>query len=92
MGRCGPGRRPGGIETGRRDGIRERGSGDERLRAYGEARVCAGIIGHVDLTIGGAAREVLEAHTAAGGGRFRGIRPTARRLERRSRRARDAQP
>src|ERR1700687_4710566 len=28
---------------------------------YGEARACAGIVGHVDLTAGGAAREVLEA-------------------------------
>lgn len=35
---------------------------------------CAAIIGHVDLRIGAAARDVLEAHVAAGGGRFRGIR------------------
>ena len=37
-------------------------------------RAAAGIIGHVDLTIGERAREVLEAQIAAGGGRFRGIR------------------
>ncbi len=43
---------------------------------YGPARVCAGIVGHVDLTLGEAAREVLEAHIRAGGGRFRGIRHT----------------
>lgn len=42
--------------------------------AYGPARACAAIIGRVDLTIGARAREVLEAHIAAGGGRFRGIR------------------
>ena len=41
---------------------------------YGAARPCAGIVGHVDLTIGAAASGVLEAHIAAGGGRFRGIR------------------
>jgi len=41
---------------------------------YGPAMVCAGIVGHVDLTLGAAAREVLEAHIRAGGGRFRGIR------------------
>jgi predicted TIM-barrel fold metal-dependent hydrolase len=41
---------------------------------YGEARACAGIVGHVDLTIGERAVEVLEAHIAAGGGRFRGVR------------------
>ncbi len=41
---------------------------------YGPTKVCAGIVGHVDLMIGGAAREVLEAHIQAGGGRFRGIR------------------
>lgn len=41
---------------------------------YGPTKVCAGIVGHVDLRIGAAAREVLEAHIRAGGGRFRGIR------------------
>ncbi|MDQ0464280.1 putative TIM-barrel fold metal-dependent hydrolase [Caulobacter ginsengisoli] len=44
---------------------------------YGPVRACAGIVGHVDLTIGAKAREVLEAHIAAGGGRFRGIRQSA---------------
>ena len=44
---------------------------------YGEARACAGIVGHADLTAGSAVREVLEAHIAAGGGRFRGIRQSA---------------
>ena len=41
---------------------------------YGPARVCAGIVGHADLTLGERVQEVLEAHLAAGGGRFRGIR------------------
>ena len=42
---------------------------------YGEGRACAGIVGHVDLTFGGAvARDVLEAHLAAAPERFKGIR------------------
>lgn len=45
--------------------------------AYGPARACAGIVGRVDLRIGARARDVLEAHLAAGGGRFRGVRNNA---------------
>ena len=41
---------------------------------YGPARPCAGIVGHADLTLGDAVAEVLEAHVAAGGGRFKGVR------------------
>jgi predicted TIM-barrel fold metal-dependent hydrolase len=41
---------------------------------YGKARIAAGIVGTVDLRIGDAAADVLDAHIAAGGGRFRGIR------------------
>jgi predicted TIM-barrel fold metal-dependent hydrolase len=41
---------------------------------YGAAKICDGIVGHVDLRLGGRAGEVLEAHIRAGGGRFRGIR------------------
>lgn len=41
---------------------------------YGPARACAGIVGTVDLMLGDKARAVLEAHLAAAGGRFRGIR------------------
>ncbi len=41
---------------------------------YGPSKICAGIVGHADLRLGGKAREVLEAHIRAGGGRFRGIR------------------
>src|SRR3954467_3618618 len=41
---------------------------------YGRAAICAGIVGHANLLPGEAARPVLEAEIAAGGGRFRGIR------------------
>ncbi len=41
---------------------------------YGAARACAGIVGFADLCLGAAVEEVLEAHLALGGGRFRGIR------------------
>jgi predicted TIM-barrel fold metal-dependent hydrolase len=41
---------------------------------YGAAAICAGIVSHVNLLTGDAARGVLEAEIAAGGGRFRGIR------------------
>ena len=44
---------------------------------YGDVRVCAGIVGHADLTRGQAAGAVLDAHIAAGNGRFRGIRHSA---------------
>ena len=44
---------------------------------YGDVRACAGIVGHADLKLGAAVRTVLEAHLAAGGGRFRGIRQSA---------------
>jgi len=44
---------------------------------YGNARVCDGIVGHVDLRIGARAKAVLEAHVRAGGDRFRGIRHSA---------------
>src|SRR5262249_29675263 len=45
--------------------------------AYGPIRVAAGIIGFADLTLGAKVEEVLAAHIAAGGGRFRGIRHAA---------------
>ena len=44
---------------------------------YGDVRVCAGIVGFADLTRGQAAGAVLDAHLAAGNGRFRGIRHIA---------------
>jgi predicted TIM-barrel fold metal-dependent hydrolase len=44
---------------------------------HGDVRVCAGIVGMADLTLGAAVRPVLEAHIRAGGDRFRGIRHSA---------------
>ena len=44
---------------------------------YGETRACAGIVGHVDLTLGDRAAAVLEAHLARAPERFRGIRHSA---------------
>lgn len=44
---------------------------------YGGRRICAGIIGYGDLTLGDELAPVLDAHVAAGGGRFRGIRQIA---------------
>jgi L-fuconolactonase len=41
---------------------------------YGNSRLCAGIVGHADLTLGDAVKPVLEALIAAGNGRLRGIR------------------
>lgn len=41
---------------------------------FGETKTCAGIIGAVDFSMGDAAREVLDAHIAAGNGRYRGAR------------------
>lgn len=44
---------------------------------YGPTRVAAGIVSLADLTLGGRVEDVLRAHIAAGGGRFRGIRHAA---------------
>ncbi len=39
-----------------------------------DRRICAGIVGYANLTIGAAVGEVLDAHLRAGGKRFKGIR------------------
>ena len=44
---------------------------------HGAARVCQGIVGAADLTLGARLRPVLEAHLEAGQGRFRGVRASA---------------
>jgi predicted TIM-barrel fold metal-dependent hydrolase len=44
---------------------------------YGDIRACAGIVSRADFTMGDGVTEVLEAHIAAGGGRFRGVRQSA---------------
>ena len=41
---------------------------------FGALRACAGIVGHADCKLGDRIDPVLEAHIAAGGGRFKGIR------------------
>ena len=46
----------------------------EAQRRKTHANICAGIVGFADLRLGDAVDEVLEAHTVAGAGRFRGIR------------------
>ena len=69
--------RAGGPEALRPVGEVEFADGAAAMSAsggYGPARVCAGIVGHANLLLGEAAREVLEAEIAAGQGRFRGIR------------------
>jgi L-fuconolactonase len=46
----------------------------EAERRGSRVRACAGIVGHADLRLGEHLDAVLEAHLAAAGGRFRGIR------------------
>ena len=46
----------------------------EAERRKTHAKVCAGIVGHADFRAGEQVDAVLEAHIAAAGGRFRGIR------------------
>ncbi len=41
---------------------------------FGDVKVCAGIVGNVDLRLGDAAEDVLRAHLEVGGGRYRGVR------------------
>jgi len=41
---------------------------------FGPQRACAGIVGHANLMLGADVGRVLDAHIAAGNGRFRGIR------------------
>jgi predicted TIM-barrel fold metal-dependent hydrolase len=42
--------------------------------AYGNTKVCAGIVAYADLALGARVEPALEAMIMAGGGRFRGIR------------------
>jgi L-fuconolactonase len=52
---------------------------EEAHRRKTRAKVCAGIVGHVDFRAGEAVDSVLEAHIEAAGGRFRGIRQVSAR-------------
>ena len=73
-------------------GFAYRADGPEELRPVGEteyvaavaaraealgSRACAGIVGYCDFRLGEPIDAVLEAHVAAGGGRFKGIRQSA---------------
>jgi len=69
--------RAGGPEALRPVGEVEFANGAAAMSAsggYGPPAICAGIVGHVNLSLGEGARAVLEAEIAAGQGRFRGIR------------------
>jgi predicted TIM-barrel fold metal-dependent hydrolase len=44
---------------------------------FGPTRVCSGIIGHCELTLGDRSDELLAGHIAAGNGRFKGVRINA---------------
>jgi predicted TIM-barrel fold metal-dependent hydrolase len=41
---------------------------------FGNVKVCAGIVGDPNLSLGNAAEDVLRAHIQAGDGRYRGVR------------------
>src|SRR5215472_7354876 len=74
---CGAMWRPDGPEPLRSVGETEFVNGIAAMSAsglYGPARVAAGIVGTAPLRIGQAVGAVLDAHIAAGGERFRGIR------------------
>ena len=44
---------------------------------YGKTRIAAGLVGQAELRLGPDVGRVLDAHIAAGGGRFRGVRRQA---------------
>jgi predicted TIM-barrel fold metal-dependent hydrolase len=74
---CGAAYRAHGAEEMKPVGEIEFANGIAALSAsggYGNARLCAGLIGHADLTLGARVEPVLEALIAAGNGRLRGIR------------------
>lgn len=56
--------------------VRDLAEAHERARPNA-TRIAAGIVGYADLSLGAAVEDVLHAHIAAGGGRFRGIRNIA---------------
>ena len=77
---CGAMYRLDGVESLRVVGETEFVNGIAAMSAsglYGTPRVAAGIVGTADLRLGRAVEAVLDAHIAAGGGRFRGIRRAA---------------
>ncbi len=80
---CGHGYRQSGPEALRPVGETEfvAGIAREAERRNTKTRVCAGIVGHADLSLGEAVEPVLQAHLVAGAGRFRGIRHITARHE-----------
>ncbi len=74
---CGAMYRPDGPEALRPLGETEFVNGAGAMAAsgwYGPTRACAGIIGFADLPLGDRVAPVLDAHIAAAGARFRGVR------------------
>ena len=74
---CGAMYRPDGPEALRPLGETEFVNGIGAAAAsgrYGPTRACAGIVGFADLTLGDRVAPVLDAHMAAAGARFRGVR------------------
>lgn len=66
-----------GAEVMRSLGEVEFANGMAAIAASGaltDIRICAGIVGSVDLRLGDAVEEILLAHIQAGGGRYRGVR------------------
>jgi predicted TIM-barrel fold metal-dependent hydrolase len=57
------------------------GIAQEAERRNLKTRACAGIVGAADLALGDKVAAVLQAHVAAGGGRFKGIRHITARHE-----------
>ena len=57
--------------------LRPVGETETIVRITSGAGVCAGIVGYTDFRLGDRVDAVLEAHVAAGQGRFRGIRQSA---------------
>ena len=66
--------RPGGAEALKLVGETEFVLASARALDGSAPRVAQAIVGHADLRLGAAVREVLQAHLDAGQGRFRGIR------------------
>jgi L-fuconolactonase len=73
---CGAGYRPQGPETLRPVGETEFAAGEAK-RSAGSRAPILGIVPFADLMLGNAVQDVLDAHTEAGQGLFRGVRQTA---------------
>jgi L-fuconolactonase len=74
---CGSMYRAGGPEAMKSVGEVEFANGVAAMAAsevFGNVKVCAGIVGNPDLSLGDAAEAVLSAHIRAGDGRYRGVR------------------